>query len=445
MTRLRGLSVDALFVTVPRTLNGASAIAVNMWAVRHLSPGAYGVFAFCSACLLLFDGLVCSALDLGVLRRDALQRTPGMRTFTPVERSAMAMKAVVAILFIAAALAAGEQVGRIAFDGAGGRWLFTLAAAGGSGLLILHTIQVHFQATHRFRDYGATELAHTLARLGLVAGVILTGITSPVTMLTAYALAPVLVSAAFVRWFGRKGGGQSWFVAEEIRSLGAFAGTAVLSLGLGAVIARLDLFFLGFLSTPVELGIFGAALVIAMVPEFLGFYLAPVLTPRIAVYLQQGIFTRFMWRCQAVLGLVCLGLLFAGLVLARPVMETLLPPQYAASIEVVQVLLPGALTGLFLFPLAFNFVLLTGPRTLIAIDVVTLPFLVAAYAYAAHRGGALGVAWTTTVYKIAKAAVVQVIAVRAAREADLRGSADRDMSAPADIAAGQSSATQGAW
>ena len=444
MTRLRAFSADALFVTVPRTLNGASAIAVNLWAVGHLSPSAFGVFAFCSACLLLFDGLVCSALDLGVLRRDAFQRTEGTRGFTPVERSAIAMKAVVAVAFVAAALLVGEQVGRFAFDRPGGRWLFTLAAAGGSGLLFLHAIQVHFQATHRFRSYGGTELAHTLARLGLVAGVILTGVVSPVTMLAAYALAPLLVSAGFVRWFRPRRRTQAWVAGGEIRSLVAFAATALLSLGLGAVIARLDLFFLAFLSTPAELGFFGAALVIAMVPEFLGFYLAPVLTPRIAVYLRQRTFTRFMWKCQALLGIACLVLLCVGLLLTRPLMSVLLPPQYAASIEVVQILLPGSLTGLFLFPLTFNFVLLTSPRTLIMIDCLTLPLLVVAYAYAAQQGGAVGVAWVTSIYKIVKAVVVQVIAGRAAKEADVRGGAHPETRATTDITAGQG-AIQGAW
>ena len=426
-----------MFVTLPRTLNGVSAVVVNMWAVRHLEPGAYGVFAFCSACLLLFDGLVCSALDLGVMRRDAAQRQ-GTRGFTPVERSAIAMKVLVAAVCIGAALLIGEQVGWIAFERPGGRWLFTLAALGGSGLLVLHSIQVHFQVTQRFRGYGGVELAHTLARLGLVAAAIVSGIVSPITMLAAYALAPALVSAAFAGWFWRRRGTEPWLAGDEVRSLSSFAGTALLSLGLGAIIGRLDLFVLGFLSTPAEMGIYGAALIVALIPEFLGFYLAPVLTPRIGIYLQQRRFTQLMWRCQLALGAAYVVLLFGGLLLVGPVMAAVLPLEYTASIDVVQVLLPGTLTGLFLFPLTFNFVLLSSPRTLILIDCLTLPLLVVAYAVMARQSGALGVAWATSIYKIAKAIVVQLIAAHEARQADLRGSSQ------AELATG-SSAPQGAW
>ena len=102
-------------------------------------------------------------------------------------------------------------------------------------------------------------------------------------------------------------------------------------------------------------------------------------------------------------------------------------PPYTASIDVVQVLLPGTLTGLFLFPLTFNFVLLSSPRTLILIDCLTLPLLVVAYAVVAGQGGALGVAWATSIYKIAKAIVVQLIAAHEARQADLRGSAQAEL------------------
>ncbi len=430
MIPLRGLSEGALFVTVPRVLNGASAIVVNMWALQHLTPGAYGVFAFCAACLLLFDGLVCSALDLGVLRRDASQRPTGTLTFTPVERAAIAMKAAASALLVALALLLGEPFGRAAFAAAGGRRLFALAALGAGALLLLHSVQVHFQTLHRFRAYGGTELAHTLARLGLVALVIRTGYASTFTMVGAYALAPALVSAGFARWMWRRRGRGAWLSGSEVAPLARFAATAFLTLGLGAIIARLDLFFLGFFSTPVELGIFGAALALAMVPEFLGFYLAPVMTPRIAAYLREGTFRRFMWRCQAALGFTCLGLLLAGLLALGPVAGVLLPPHFAPSLDVARVLLPGSITGLFLFPLTFNFVLMANPRALILIDCVAIPVLLVAYAVASARGGALGVAWVTSVFKIAKAIAVQVIAARAAREADARGVDNADTERP---------------
>ena len=68
------------------------------------------------------------------------------------------------------------------------------------------------------------------------------------------------------------------------------------------------------------MGIYGAALIVALIPEFLGFYLAPLLTPRIGLYLQQRRFTQLMWRCQLALGAAYVVLLFGGLLLAGPLM-----------------------------------------------------------------------------------------------------------------------------
>jgi O-antigen/teichoic acid export membrane protein len=409
---IRGLTADALYVTVPRALNGASSVVLNMWVVRYMSPAAYGVFTFCSASLLLFDGLVSSAFDLAVLRRAPLQRAVNDDGLTPAERASFAMKALVGSATIGLAIAFGEQVGSAVFHEADGRFLFTLAAAGGTGLLLLHSIQVHFQLAADFRAYARAEMAHTGMRFGAVAAVVIGGAVTPVSMMLCYALAPVVVDAFFAPWFTRHRPAESRVPRGEARELGRYARTVFVSLGLSAIIVRLDLFFLALLSTPAELGILGAALVIAMVPEFLGFYLAPVLTPRIMLYCRDGIMVPFFARFQALLGAACVAALIAGLLLTGPIVSAALPARYAPAIAVVKLLLPGSLAGLFVFPLAMNVVLFFAPRRLVRIDCIGAPLLAAAYAIAAARWGALGVAAVTSASRLVKAAILQTMAAR---------------------------------
>ena len=131
------------------------------------------------------------------------------------------MKALVAAVWLCAALLFGEYVGWIAFErteDAG----FTLAALGGGGLLVLHSIQVHFRGNAKIPQLRRCRARAHAGRLALVAAAVMTGMVSPITMLAAYALAPA--GGAVFADGSRGSGAEPWFDDREVRSLASFAG-----------------------------------------------------------------------------------------------------------------------------------------------------------------------------------------------------------------------------
>src|SRR5690349_17772171 len=95
---------DSLLAVIAKILGGGSALLINLFAVRHLVPAVYGVFAFCIANLQLFDALLGAALDMSVLKLAPLHRRKGFLGITPPERASVLVKvgiAAVIVVFLA--------------------------------------------------------------------------------------------------------------------------------------------------------------------------------------------------------------------------------------------------------------------------------------------------------------------------------------------------------
>jgi O-antigen/teichoic acid export membrane protein len=169
---------------------------------------------------------------------------------------------------------------------------------------------------------------------------------------------------------------------------------------------------LAAVGAPADLGLFGIASTIAMIPTLFGAYLAPSFTPKIVPYCRDGRFGSLFSTTQVALIAIAAAMFATVLVAAPIVVGAVLPPSYVAAVPVVQVLVVSGLAGFVTFPLTLHFLLFFSPRTYITIDLISLPLLVAAYVYAARQHGALGVAWVTAVANILKSIVAQVLAMR---------------------------------
>src|SRR5579864_7828366 len=112
---------DSLLAVAAKIVGGASALLINLFAVRHLVPAVYGVFAFCIANLQLFDALLGAALDLSVLKLAPLFRRNGFLGITPPERASVLVKTAIAGVAIFLLAIFGEQIGNAVFHGPGCR------------------------------------------------------------------------------------------------------------------------------------------------------------------------------------------------------------------------------------------------------------------------------------------------------------------------------------
>jgi O-antigen/teichoic acid export membrane protein len=412
----RRIHHDVVSVGTVKLLGGAASFLIRIYTVRFLDPAGYGVLSLGLNCLLLFDALIGSALDLGTIGLITRGKPCEGRDILPEETAAMCVKVSAGVALLAFFAVAGEWLGYRFLHGPGGRQFFLVLAAGGICILLLRSVQLYFQARLRFRVFAAIDLAHSALRIVLVGVVLFWGAPSAVSILACFGAAPALVCAVF---FAYGTTSAAWSAARpgwgEVRAVLRWSAPILASIGVSSLVSRLDVFLLALRSDPTQLGLYGAALMIATIPEFLGLYLAPVFLPRILPACKAGAFRPFFRRFQLLAYGVAGALLALGLLAGKPVLSLLLPARYAPAIQLVQILIPGTLAAATFFPLTLNFLMLTRPLTFLIVDSVAAPLLAVSYFFFVPAHGALAAAWITCVHRLLKAGVVQTRAYALAR------------------------------
>jgi O-antigen/teichoic acid export membrane protein len=407
---------DLLLVGVPKLLNGATTLAISLYAVRWLDPAAYGALSFCTNCLVLFEALFGSALDLGVAKWVTGGEAPVTARITSFEKASAYLKLFTVAILLMAAQTAGESLGLRIFRQPGGRLIFSMLAIAAAGLLMLRSLQVYFQMRLRFSWFGVTDLLYSTLRIAMVAALVVTARLGVVSILFCYAAAPVIVVFGFLVF---QRGRIEWRSVRVRRfdysNVARASGPALATFGVSSLVARMDLFFLAFRAEPAQLGLYGAALTIATIPEILGAYLAPVFLPRILPACRAGTFYRLFTRFHAA-AYACCGLaLAAGLLLTGTVLSHIFPASYAPSLDLVNILLPGTLAVSSIFPITLNFLMMKRPATFLTIDLVSAPLLAIGYLLVPTGSAALVAAFITSGFRLTKSAIAQTMAWRMAR------------------------------
>ncbi len=399
---------DALFVGAGKLLNGAASFFIRIYIVRFLDPAPYGVLSLGFNCLMLFDALVGSALDLGamaLLTRGGPCDTPRIQA---CEKAAIRLKTGVGVVLALAFLLGGEWLGYRFLHGAGGRSFFLVLTVAGTLILLVRSAQLYFQARLRFRMFAAIDVTHAALRLLLVALALRSGAVSALLILWCHAAAPAIVFGGFLIYGHAAAAWRKVSTGwEDKRAVFRASRPILAAFGVTAVVSRLDVLLLASRSTPAQLGFYGAAWTIATVPEILGAYLAPVFAPRILPACKAGVFSHFFRRFHVLAFALVAGVLGLALLVGKPALALLLPAKYAPSIHLVFILIPGTLAMASFLPLTFNFLMLTSPRTFVVLDAIAAPLLIAAYVALLPAHGAVGAAWITCVYRLAKSAIVQ--------------------------------------
>lgn len=407
---------DLFSVVLPKLLNGATTLGISLCAVRWLNPSAYGILSLCTNCLILFDALFGSALDLGVTKWVTGGDERVGAGITRVEKAAVYLKFLMGAALLLAALAAGEVLGFRIFQRSGGRLTFTVLATAGIGLLLLRSLQVYFQMRLQFSRFGATDLLYSTLRIVLVAAVVLADRVSAVAILACYAVAPLLVIATFGSVIWRRVAWNSEAQRRsDFRDLAHASSPALATFGVSSLVARMDLFFLAFRTDPVQLGLYGAGLTLATIPEIFGAYLAPVFLPRILPACRDGAFYSLFRRFHAIAYCCCGAALTASLLFSNPILSHVLPAKYLLSLKIMRILLPGTLAVASVFPLTLNYLMLRKPKVFLMIDLTAAPFLALAYLLVPRANGAVAAAWITAGFRVAKSCVAQAVAWHAAR------------------------------
>lgn len=404
---------DLALVLLPKLFNGASAFGLNIYAFRHLEVAEYGVASFCLSFLQIMDGLFGSAFDVavtGVLHEKPATTLPA--TITDIERTAVCGKFLVGIALTFSLLLVGEPLAQRLFHRSGDGTTLVSMLAAATCILLVRSIQLAFQLRLRFLPFGLADVLQTTLRIALVVIGFALGLANARWFVMSYGVAGAVTAILFFRY--ASGGKFSvWFKGSLLwRELWVRCRTLFVTSGLGSILNRLDMIILGMVSNARELGMYGAALALAIVPEILATYTAPVLLPRILPSRENGTLKRLFVSVH--------GLFYAGAIVAlltvwflpESIFTLIFPARYAESIGVLRYLLPGLLASASLLPLTLNLILLTRPKIFLYVDLATVPLLLGSYIWFGGLYGAIGVAASLAVVRVSKMLVIQTAAWR---------------------------------
>lgn len=415
--------LEVALVATPKLLGGALTVALNAILMRFLGPAEYGVFALCAAVIILFDSIVGAAVDSGMLKLLQSERGRGIAHGTAVELAALLVKT--GLWLAAAAMFApfAAELSRRWFhqDERVGLVVLVLSAAG--AVLVFRSLLAHWQARERFALYGGLDLFHVVLKFGSI-GLLLLLVDHPrvETLVAFLALSPLCVVLAAIA-----AGAFPLFRARPalgyVKRVAGVSQWFLLTFGLSVLLNRLDLFLLTELSSIGEVGIYSGGQVFAMIPELLGSLVGVVLSPRIYSYWGEGrlgSLTRNVLNAGLVLTVVAVTLAWLG----RPLLDLLFPPAFRSSAQVLLILLPGSLAAMIAFPLTIPFLMFARPRAIFLLDLITLPLVVALYAWLISRYGALGAAWATAATRLTKVGVMHVLAWQTLRQSPVPPATD---------------------
>ncbi len=401
---------EFLLVAFPKALTGFGTIVFNLILLRALGAEQFGVVSICVTSVLLVDAIIGSAIDLSVMKLAPALRPSDPEACKAIQRSALYLKAAGGIVLTAPLILARGPISQALFRSSGYESVLGISALAALALLILRSAQAQMQIESNYRLYGMVELLHAALRFGGVAAIITLGLASPLAVMACISAAPLALVAL---WLASGARGLLSPPAIDLfwsRQLVTHLRWSLLTFGLGALISRLDLFILARWAGLAEVGLYSAALTLAMMAQLAGTYIAVVTNPRVGPMMKEGRLGAFYWRFQLALAVCCVAGYACFHFLWSMGANRLLPAKYAAAGDILHILLLGTLAGLATFPLTLTCLMFMRPRFLFFLDCVTLPGILLAYYLLVPGMGALGAAYVTAGANLLRALIAQAVA-----------------------------------
>lgn len=376
-----------------------------------MEPASFGGFALGLIIITMLDGVLGSAVDVGVLRR--LSESSPSEHPERIEIAGIAIKIGAGLSFLLVSLIIGAWAAERMLDGSSPR-LFPVTSLVVCSLFLFRSLQVYHQARFHYRHFALLELAHVILRCALVIGYLLTETPRPERALILFCVPPFLLVAITGSWILRP---STWQRLERksVRDLVAFVRESLAATTTGAISSRLDVISTGWILPAAELGRLTAATTLAQVPEIAATYTSGALAPLIIPHVQQGTFLKWFRRITAGGILACLVILLCT-PFAIATFGSVLPQKYHQSLDLIRILIPGYLASALIFPIALNFVLFHRPRLFVKYDIFSFPFLLLAYYWSGKLFGLAGIAWTSSINRIIKSLWIHISAFRIAQK-----------------------------
>lgn len=386
-----------LLVTVGRGAGFGIALLTNIIIVRLLGPAEYGIYSTGMAMILVLTGTMGESLDFGVLKFIPLYLKQEENKARQIVNATFKLKLLSGLFLFLLSVLFDADIARLLFKNTDLRQTVRVAVFGVIGIFMLKSVTSYLQASERFHAYLVVELSHILLKFGAILALFYIGMLTPFSALAVFAM------ASFIIFFS-----ANWLMPEGCLRIGGidkealstvihFTKWVILSSGVAAMHARLDIFMLGLLRGSEDVGIYSAAITLGMIPELLGSFVIIFLYPKIMPLYERGVLKDHLVTSLKYSVPACMGAIVVAIWLADPVIRIFYTEKYLASIPLLRVIVVRYIFWWLSGPLAAPFLSMLRPRLILCINVIVFLFLLVGNALVIPLYGPLGAAWINVI------------------------------------------------
>ncbi|MDX2267556.1 MAG: hypothetical protein NW208_05585 [Bryobacter sp.] len=359
-----------------------------MLLVRVMGPAEFGMVSVGFASSILLDSVLGAAIDMSVFRLAPLYSSENPLRARQIEQAGILLKFGGGLILLVPLLALLSPLSSLLFQDAGQGALLLWTYGALVGLLLIRSLQAHFQVSGRYVLYGVSDLLHTVCRFGGIGFLLFSSNdVAPSQVMAIYFFAALTVTAGGLLFWARPlltVPFNSGALQELLVPLRSYVPAVVA----GTLASRTDMFFVTTFAGVSAAGIYGAAQMFTIIPQLLGSYVGAVFSPKILPWWQAGKLRREYPCYQFLLFLLAIALFGFVWILTGPMGGLFLPEAYQRSSTIVLILLPAGLSAMMNFPLTIPLMLYTRPKVLLLVDILSIPLLALSYALALPGRGA---------------------------------------------------------
>ena len=421
--------------------NGVAMIAGMAFTVilsRHLGPADFGVLSTAMAVMAVAAGVSTLGLQTAMVRFVAPLRNEDVEAARFIQGFTLALVLVLASLVaIGGLLFAGPLAGVILGDPSLA-WIIRFSFFGAFGVALTVYVSATLQAYQAFVKLAAFTIALSASRILVVLMLLSMGVLTLKSGLVTISVVPIVLVILGIVLLPKavlslsRTAQQGKRAAEYL----SFSKWTSISFLLTMAMAHIDVIMVAHFREAGEVGIYAAAVRLAMVMNLFIASVVTALLPEVSKMKDREQFIVFIRKFTKIAVPGTALLLVIALVLAGPATTLIYGAAYADSTSLFQILAAGLAVSFIVNPISLILYALDRPELLTGIHFAQLALAVAGYWFITPMFGVTGAASVKMGVGVIGAVVVIFFVVRLIQQLPSRPHTD---AAPAAIAAVQAS------
>ena len=389
-----------IWVSIGRFFLVGTWFAATILIGRVLGVVGFGIYVYCQTAIKLVTGCVGDPLDMAVMRRAPLLLKENRPAALQLIRSAFWLRVLIGAVVLLAIVAVPPFASQHMFGRSDYQLLVILTAAGVLGDFLLRSALGFFQIGEQFRKFMAVDSVWQGGRVVAVLTLVLMHRLTPVSAVGLYVIIPY---AAFVIALLILPNDVRRLVAPhagEVAGILHYGKWIVIGMAMTAAYERLDILLLQHFKGEYAVGLYGAAMAWAVVPDFINGILQTVLAPKIAPAYAEGKFNAMQKSYLS--GAIPVGVLFLAFALpiAGWVIRIFMSADFSAATNVYRILILSTVFNTVFTPLPEALMNFVAPKRVTFYSAIGLAWVAIAGVLLIPRYGPMGAAWVMLVARI---------------------------------------------